>query len=112
MTKYDIIHHREPTPFENIKNGLKKIEIRLYDEKRQKIKIGDVIKIINLEDSSQELFVEVIELSRFPTFKKLFEVFGNKIKPYEKEVLKRVYSKEKEKKYGILVIYFELVKFK
>ena len=30
-------------PFVNIKNGIKKIEIRLNDEKRQKIKVRDYI---------------------------------------------------------------------
>ena len=30
-------------PFETIKNGKKTIELRLYDEKRRKIKIGDTI---------------------------------------------------------------------
>ena len=30
-------------PFETIKNGTKTIELRLYDEKRRKIKIGDTI---------------------------------------------------------------------
>ena len=29
------------SPFERIKNGTKTIEFRLYDEKRQKIKIRD-----------------------------------------------------------------------
>jgi len=109
MIKENLIHHRDPEPFENIRKGLKKMEIRLFDEKRQKIKIGDVIKIINKEDNSQVLFTKVIRLSRFSSFEKLFEVFGNKIKDYEKEILKKVYSKEKEEKYGILAIHFELI---
>jgi ASC-1-like (ASCH) protein len=112
MIKENFIHHREQEPFENIKKGLKKMEIRLYDEKRQKIKKGNIIKIINRENPSQELFVKVIGLSRFPSFKKLFEVFGDKINSYEKKILKRIYSKADEEKYGILVIHFELVKFK
>ena len=31
-------------PFERIKNGTKTIEFRLFDEKRQQIKIGDQIE--------------------------------------------------------------------
>ena len=31
------------TPFEKMKSGTKTIEFRLYDEKRQKIKVGDQI---------------------------------------------------------------------
>ena len=30
-------------PFERIKNGTKTVEFRLYDEKRQQVKIGDKI---------------------------------------------------------------------
>ena len=32
------------SPFEKIKDGSKTIELRLYDEKRQKVKIGDFIE--------------------------------------------------------------------
>jgi len=51
--------------------------------------------------------VKVIGLSRFPGFKELYYVLGNRIKEYEKEILERVYSKEK--RYGILVIHFKLL---
>ena len=36
-----------PTPFEMIKSGKKTFELRLYDEKRQKIKVGDEIIFTN-----------------------------------------------------------------
>ena len=32
------------SPFERIKNGTKTIEFRLFDEKRQQIKVGDKIE--------------------------------------------------------------------
>ena len=32
------------SPFERIKNGTKTVEFRLYDKKRQQIKIGDKIE--------------------------------------------------------------------
>ena len=35
------------TPFEMIKSGKKTIELRLYDDKRQKIKLGDEIIFTN-----------------------------------------------------------------
>ena len=35
---------------ERIKNGTKPIEFRLYDEKRQQIKIGDKIEFSKLPD--------------------------------------------------------------
>lgn len=36
-----------PEPFEKIKNGTKIIEMRLNDEKRQKVQIGDKIEFEN-----------------------------------------------------------------
>ena len=38
----------------NIRNGNKTIELRLYDEKRQKISVGDVIKFVN----SKNIYIE------------------------------------------------------
>ena len=37
-------------PFNMIKNGRKNIELRLYDEKRRKLNIGDEIIFRNLKD--------------------------------------------------------------
>ena len=43
-----IIHGRlNDLPFQQIKRGEKTIELRLYDEKRQKIKVGDDIIFTN-----------------------------------------------------------------
>lgn len=107
--KPDIIHHRENEPFVNIKKGIKTMEIRLNDEKRQEIKLGNIIKTINQDNDSEVLYVKVIGLARFGSFRDLFKAYGDKIKDYEKEILKRVYSKEQEEKYGVLVIHFELL---
>jgi len=109
MVKEDLIQHRDMEPFENIKNGIKTMEIRLNDEKRQQIKLNHIIKIINRENENETLFVRVIGLSRFPSFEKLYKTFNDKVKPYEKEILAKVYSKEDEEKYGVLVIHIELI---
>ena len=50
------------SPFERIKNGTKTIEFRLYDEKRQKIKIGDKIEFSKVPDMQEKLVVDVIDL--------------------------------------------------
>ena len=41
-----------PAPFEKIKNGEKSIEIRLYDEKRRGVKIGDIIIFSKLPEKN------------------------------------------------------------
>ena len=37
-----------PAPFDSIKSGRKTVEMRLNDEKRQLIKIGDRIRFVNV----------------------------------------------------------------
>ena len=49
------------SPFERIRNGSKVVEIRINDEKRQKVKIGDKILFSKLPDLKEKLEVEVID---------------------------------------------------
>ena len=51
--------------FSNIKNGLKTIEGRIYDDKRKTISIGDSIKFINRNDSNDNFEKTVNNLQVF-----------------------------------------------
>ncbi len=44
-----------PEPFAMIAKGIKTIELRLYDEKRQLINIDDEIIFSNTEDSEKQI---------------------------------------------------------
>ncbi len=94
------------SPFEMIKNGTKTIEFRLYDEKRQGVKIGDKIEFSRLPDLQEKLLVDVLELYQEDTFEKLFR----KLSFNEEEVIRKIramheiYSPEKEQQYGVLGI--------
>lgn len=93
-------------PFNRIKNGTKTIEFRLFDEKRQLIKIGDQIEFSKLPDLQEKLLVDVIELYREDTFENLFR----KLYTDEEEIKRKtkamyqIYSHEKEQQYGVLGI--------
>ena len=56
------------SPFEKIKSGSKTIELRLYDEKRQKVKIGDFIEFTCLDDATQKIQTKVTALHRYSSF--------------------------------------------
>ncbi len=94
------------SPFEMIKNGTKTIEFRLYDEKRQGVKIGDKIEFSKLPDLQEKLLVDVLELYQEDTFERLFR----KLSFNEEEVIRKtramheIYSPEKEQQYGVLGI--------
>lgn len=99
------------SPFERIKNRTKTIEFRLYDEKRQQIKIGDQIEFSKLPDLQEKLLVNVVDIYREDNFENLFR----KIYTDEEEISKKTnsmykyYSLEKEKKYGVVGIEISLV---
>ena len=98
------------SPFERIKNGTKTIEFRLFDEKRQQIKIGDKIEFSKLPDLQEKILVDVIELYREDTFENLFR----KLYTDEEEIIRKTksmynyYLPEKEKQYGVLGIKIKL----
>lgn len=94
------------SPFERIKNGTKTIEFRLYDEKRQRIKVGDQIEFSKLPDLQEKLLVDVVELYRDDTFEKLFRKLYNDEGEIERKnkSMYEIYSPEKEQQYGILGI--------
>lgn len=94
------------SPFERIKNGTKTIEFRLFDEKRQQIKVGDQIEFSKLPDLQEKLLVDVMELYREDTFENLFKkLYNDKEEIIRKtKAMYQIYSPEKEKEYGILGI--------
>ena len=51
----------QPEYYNFILNGTKRIELRLLDEKRSKIKIGDTIKFVNIENNSLENYQAMTE---------------------------------------------------
>ena len=55
-------------PFDMIADGRKTIELRLYDDKRKKIKLGDEIQFICIEPSHNTLNATVIGLHRYNSF--------------------------------------------
>jgi ASC-1-like (ASCH) protein len=96
-------------PFEDIRDGRKVIESRLYDEKRQKIQLGDEIVFSNDADSSQAVRMKVIDLLRHPTFEELFadldpSFFGGTSRESLLSQIKAFYSDEEEAKYGVVGI--------
>ena len=64
--------HLQPVPFGLIRDGRKTIELRLYDEKRRKLQIGDRILFENTE-TFELLLVRVTGLRVFASFDALYQ---------------------------------------
>ena len=106
----------QPEYYDYILNGTKRIEIRLFDEKRQKIKIGDTIKFLKEPDLNESFEAKVIGLLRYNSFISLFSDFDISFLACESmtkdellNTLEQFYPKEKQEKYGVLGIRVELI---
>lgn len=104
----------QPKYFDFIKDGTKRIELRLYDEKRQSIQIGDIIEFAKSDD--EKFKAEVIGLLRYDSFANLFEDFDISIladasmtKQELLEVLGEFYSEEKQAEFGVIGIRIKLI---
>ena len=104
----------QPKYFDFIKDGTKRIELRLYDEKRQSIQLGDIIEFAKSDD--EKFKAEVIGLLRYNSFADLFEDFDISIladnsmtKQELLEVLGEFYSEEKQAEFGVIGIRIKLV---
>ena len=100
-------------PFKSIKEGTKTIELRLNDEKRSLLKVGDEIEFTN-RDTNEKLSVDIINLHKYPSFEELYKHFDkvemgyNKDDIAEPKDMEAYYSKEEQNKYGVLGI--EIIK--
>ncbi|MGM5488575.1 MAG: ASCH domain-containing protein [Nanobdellota archaeon] len=97
-------------PFEKIVSGTKTIEIRLFDEKRQKLNVGDTIEFARL-DSMDKIKVEIVALLRYDSFRDLINDVGPEQLGHPDgsvdDVLEKIYtiySSEQEQCYGVLGI--------
>ena len=103
-----------PIPFSQIESGIKTIELRLYDEKRQKIAVGDTLIFTHRNDEKKTITVKVTALHRFENFEKLYACLPLTKCGYSKENAKsasssdmaQYYTPEDEKQFGVVGIEF------
>ena len=100
------------SPFQSIASGEKTIELRLYDEKRKQITVGDRIHFQNADNPAEEMMVEVVSLHLFDSFASLYAHLPLEKCGYTKEELPDAspsdmdayYPKEKQAMFGVIGI--------
>ena len=105
-----------PEYFEMIKTGKKKIEIRLLDEKRRKVRIGDTIEFSKRPELKDNITVSVKGIKKYANYEQLVENtphthFGGNYKD-KSDILKKgcpSYSKEQQEEYRFIVFEIELL---
>ena len=104
----------QPKYFDYMKDGTKRIELRLYDEKRSQIELGDIIEFSKSEND--KLKAKVIGLLRYNSFKNLFEDFDISIladvtttKDELLNALNKIYTPEKQAQCGVIGIRLKIL---
>ena len=117
-TKHD--WHIEDPHFDNILNGKKIYETRVNDEKRQLVKLGDIIEWTHRTENRQPYSIVVIGIDYFKSFKDAIETSGVKkvlpnvstveegVKLYEAFPHKTGTFKDGAKKYGVVRFHLHL----
>lgn len=104
-------------PFELIRSGKKTIEIRLFDEKRQKVHLNDIIIFTKLPDKNEKIAVEVVGLSVFASFRELLSTFdkgkfghpSNITLEDQIQMQREHYAETVEKKCGVVGMHIKLL---
>ena len=105
-----------PEPFDKIVRGEKRVEMRLFDKKRQRLGLGHVIRFTSAE-SGEKIFAKVTSLDRYPTFEEAFANdafrtaagFSACTAKGAAERMRAYYTAEEETKAGVLAIGIELL---
>lgn len=113
MNNHDMRLHEEP--YDMIASGIKDIEYRLNDEKRQQIKVGDSITFYKRPLEIDTIKVLVTDLKKY---KNLLEMYAA---TFAKDFKERYdnpqavvddtpyYTNEEVEKYGCLAIHFKKI---
>ncbi len=108
-----MIHYMNlvPSAFNKIADGSKTIELRLNDEKRQRINVEDTV-VFNCKSTNDIIRAQVVGLHKFSDFEELYKALPLEKCGYSKAELdtarytdmEQYYTKEQIKKYGALGI--------
>ena len=102
-------------PFKRLKAGDKRVELRLYDQKRRTLFIDDKILFTNLSNPDERLAVRIRALHMHRCFRELLEVIPPSMCGFTKDttideavgVMRKYYSQD-ENNLGILGIEVEI----
>ncbi len=101
--------------FEAVRSGLKTIEMRLNDEKRQKIRVDDLVFFHSSKNEYDVIHCKVKELYHYKDFYEAYDRHGKTEIGYKEDEkadpsdMYAYYSKEKIERYGVLLIRIEKI---
>ena len=117
IMKIDYEMRLSENPFCKIRNGEQVVEGRLFDLKRRKFEVGNLIRFY-LRPKEEEFFdVRIVELRKYDSFREMFldlgfRVFGREVDCEVDDFVlayRKYYSEEKEREFGVLGIELEVI---
>lgn len=109
-----MIFHLHPDIFDLVKDGKKDVEVRLNDEKRQQLSVGDKLVFLKRPDEVEKIEAIVKELKYFNNFNEVADYYEMErihqpqlTKEEYVQDMQRFYSEDEQKKYGVVCIVYE-----
>ena len=109
----EMVVHLDNDVFEIVKKGSKDVEVRINDEKRRKLKVGDTLVFLKRPLDDEEIRAKVVGLDYYDNFNELVKHYEMKrlyLESYTKEMwikeMERFYTEEDQVKYGVVAISF------
>lgn len=104
----------KPGPFDAIRDGRKTIEIRLLDEKRQELKIGDIIEFNKEPDRTETIRVVISALHVHPNLGELIGAYPIEEFGYQNPValladLNKYFPIERQREFNALGIELRMI---
>lgn len=106
--------HLHADVFDIVKDGIKDVEVRVNDEKRRKLKIGDTLVFLKRPLEDETIRAKVVGLEYYKDFKELVKHYDMKriyLEGYTEEMylkeMARFYTQEEQDEYGVVAIIFE-----
>ncbi len=101
-----------PAPYEAIREGVKTVEIRLFDEKRSALSAGDLILFKKLPYLHEMLYKQVGKITRYSSCDEIFSSYEPALLGCKEDdtaesfrnSIGKIYSPEKIEKYGLCAI--------
>jgi ASC-1-like (ASCH) protein len=106
--------HLDSDIFDIVRNGSKDVEVRLNDEKKQQLKVGDTLIFLKRPLNDEEIKARVIGLDYYDDFSSLVENYemkrlylDNCSKEDYLKLMNKFYPLEEQKEYGAVAIRFK-----
>lgn len=104
------------SPFNQMYNGEKTVEIRLNDSKRQRLQAGDTVQFVCTADETRHIRTEIVAVHLFDSFKDLYNSplkdatgAGDMDLQQFVDCMHGYYSPEKERQFGVCALQLKII---